>query len=397
MLDEGLRALVAQYGVIEPRKSSVLLVDDERPNLTVLRGFLENGYSVYEAESGRDALSIADKTELDVVITDQRMPEMSGVELLEALRIKKPSVAGIVLTGFTDPPALINAINRARVFRFLKKPWQPEDILEAVRQACEHVYQSRAIEKLVALLARRTQELTKSLELVESAHQHMLHLERLGTMGRLAAGITHDLRNVMVSVNFIERELQQRQAAPDLLESVHIGAQGIANLLETLEAMHQFASSGGLHLSLDRVAPAQVVQGAVAISRMDMTFRARKVDVDVEQGLPQVKGDRQKLIQVLVNLVRNALQATERSRRVSIKAQRDEGDVVLAVEDEGPGVPRELQEKIFEPFVSTKGDTGMGMGLYMAKLIVESHHGRICCSNRPSGGARFEVRLAPAT
>src|SRR6266566_548309 len=72
MLDEGLRALVAQYGVGGPRKSGVLLVDDERPNLLVLRGFLESGYTVYEAESGKQALEIADKTDLDVVIADQR-------------------------------------------------------------------------------------------------------------------------------------------------------------------------------------------------------------------------------------------------------------------------------------------------------------------------------------
>jgi signal transduction histidine kinase len=216
-------------------------------------------------------------------------------------------------------------------------------------------------------------------------------------MGRLAAGITHDLRNVMISVNFIERELQQQNASPDLLESVSVGTQGIHNLLETLEAMHQFASAGTLHLALDKVAPAQVVQGAIAISRMDLNFRARKVDVQVQEDLPFVQGDRQKLIQVLVNLVRNALQATERSRRISIQASRDADDVILAVEDEGPGVPRELQEKIFEPFVSTKGDRGMGMGLYMAKLIVESHRGRIRVSNRPSGGARFEVRLVPAS
>src|SRR5207253_8101614 len=284
-----------------------------------------------------------------------------------------------------------------RVFRYLKKPWQPEDILEAVRQACESVYQTRAIRKLVALLGRRTAELSASLDQVEAAHRQVLHLERLGAMGRLAAGITHDLRNVMISVNFIERELQQQRAAPDLLETVSIGTQGIANLLETLEAMHQFAASGGIHLAMDRVAPAQVVQGAVAISRMDLNFRARRVEVEVQKDLPYVKGDRQKLIQVLVNLVRNALQATERSRRILIQASRDADDVILAVEDEGPGVPRELQEKIFEPFVSTKGDRGMGMGLYMAKLIVESHRGRIRVSNRPSGGARFEVRLAPAS
>jgi signal transduction histidine kinase len=393
MLDGDLQALVAQYGVGEPKNRGVLLVDDEQPNLTVLRGFLESGYVVFEATSGEKALEIAETADIDVVIADQRMPEMTGVEMLERLRDRKPDVAGIILTGFTDPPALISAINRARVFRFLKKPWQPEDILESVRQACEFVFQTRAIKRLVALLARRTDELSASLELVESAHQQLLHLERLGTMGRLAAGITHDLRNVMVSVNFIERELEQRGAAADLLESVHVGAQGITNLLETLEAMHQFAKAGGLQMSMDRVAPAQVVQGAIAISRMDLNFRSRRVEVEIEKDLPEVTGDRQKLIQVLVNLVRNALQATERSRRVLVRAQRDAGEVVFAVEDEGPGVPKDLQERIFEPFVSTKGETGMGMGLYMARLIVEGHRGKICCTNRPTGGARFEVRL----
>ena len=110
MLDDGLRALVTHYGVEAPRKSGILLVDDERPNLMVLRGFLDGAYQVYEAESGKQALDIADKADLDVVITDQRMPEMTGVEMLEELRSRKPDVAGIVLTGFTDPPALISAI-----------------------------------------------------------------------------------------------------------------------------------------------------------------------------------------------------------------------------------------------------------------------------------------------
>src|SRR5438132_14188668 len=183
MLDDGLRSLIALHGVGETRSRGILIVDDERPNLTVLRNFLEAGYRVYEAQSGNEALEIAKATALDVIIADQRMPEMTGVELLEKLRDFKPDVAGIILTGFTDPPALISAINRARVFRFLKKPWQPDDILEAVRQASEHVYQTRAIQRLVALLAKRTDELDASLVQIRRTQSHLLHLERLGTMG----------------------------------------------------------------------------------------------------------------------------------------------------------------------------------------------------------------------
>ena len=393
MLDNGLRSLIALHGVGETRSRGILIVDDERPNLTVLRNFLESGYRVHEAQSGREALEIARTTDLDVVIADQRMPEMSGVELFEELRRLKPDVAAIVLTGFTDTPALISAINRARVFRFLKKPWQPDDILEAVRQASEHVYQTRAIQRLVALLAKRTQELDDSLGQVKSAQRQLLHMERLGTMGRLAAGVIHDLRNLMVSLGYIEGVLQQRQVAADVLETVHVGMQGVTNLIQTLEAMHQYARGGTLLLEKQLLPPLTVIKDAVAIARMDLNYRMHKVELIVPDGLPCVMGDRQKLTQVLVNLVRNALQATAQWRRVAIGASRVNGHVVFSVEDEGPGVPREMRDSLFQPFATGKVD-GMGMGLYMSKLIIDSHQGEIILLDRPEGGSRFEVRLA---
>src|SRR5256714_8765209 len=274
MLDEGLRSLIALHGVGETRSGGILIVDDEKPNLTVLRNFLEAGYRVHEASSGSEALEIAKASALDVIIAVQRMPEMTGVELLEKLRDFKPDVAGIILTGFPDPPALISAINRARVFRFLKKPWQPDDILEAVRQASEHVYQTRAIQRLVALLAKRTDELDASLVQIRRTQSHLLHMERLGTMGKVAAGIVHDLRNLMVSLGYVESVLQQRSVAPDVMESVQVGMQGVGNLIHTLEAMHQFARGGTLTMEKSIFQPSLVVNDALAIARMDMGFRA---------------------------------------------------------------------------------------------------------------------------
>jgi signal transduction histidine kinase len=219
-------------------------------------------------------------------------------------------------------------------------------------------------------------------------------MERLGTMGRLAAGVIHDLRNLMVSLGYIESVLQSRDVAKDVLESVQVGMQGVDNLIKTLEAMHQFARGGGLQLDKGMIAASSVVQDAIAIARMDLNYRMHKVGVNVAEGLPRLMGDRQKLTQVLVNLVRNALQATAQWKHVNISATRKNGHVVFAVEDEGPGVPRELRDSLFKPFVSSKGEGGMGMGLYMAKLIIDSHSGEIAVLDRPQGGARFEVRLA---
>ena len=392
--EDKFAALTAQFGLASVRTGSVLIVDDEPLNLRVLRSFLEDSYQVYEAASGEAALAIARETPLDVVITDQRMPGMTGVEFLTKLRALKPDVAGIVLTGYTDPVALESAINRAAVFRFLKKPFHPEAIHEAVTQATDQVAQCRTIEKLVHLLAGRTDELTLSLEQVRSGQEQLLHLERLGTMGQLAAGVMHDLRNVTVSLRAVEWEIAQTATQPDLVETLQVGMKGIESLLTTLDAMYHYSRGGTMNLALHSIAPEAVIKDAIAISRMDRNYGSRTVELLIAPGLPKIRGDQQKLTQVLVNLLRNALQATAERRTVRVQAQSVHGEAVLiSVEDEGGGIEPGLQQRLFQPFVSSKGEKGMGMGLYMARLIVESHHGQISGANRPEGGARFQVSL----
>jgi signal transduction histidine kinase len=375
----------------------VLLVDDEPLNLMVLRGFLEDGWTVHEASSARQALSIAAEVPLDVVLADHRMPGMTGIELLEELRRRRPDIAGIVLTGYADMQALESAINRANVFRFLRKPSDAAEIVEVLDQASAFVGQRRTIERLVNLLAQRTDELSGSLERLASQQQMMMELERLGTMGRLSAGITHDLRNVMVALRSAEWEIGQSAVSDTLRETMTAGVAGVDSLLRTLQTLHDYARTGSLSLQLGSVAPASVVSDALAIARMDLRYRLRRVECEVCDALPPLRGDRQKLTQVVVNLVRNALQATEAHAGVRVIATRGAShDVVFAVEDEGPGVPPEIRERLFQPFVSSKGSGGLGMGLYMARIIVESHRGRISVGERPGGGARFEVVL-PST
>jgi signal transduction histidine kinase len=151
---------------------------------------------------------------------------------------------------------------------------------------------------------------------------------------------------------------------------------------------------GSLALKVHAFDAVEVVRDALAIARMDLLYRLRRVECDVPAELPRLSGDRQKLTQVLVNLVRNALHATREHASVRIAASlRGAAEVEFVVEDEGPGVSPELRDRLFQPFASTKGAQGLGMGLYMARLIVEAHRGRIAVADGPSGGARFEVVL----
>jgi two-component system NtrC family sensor kinase len=231
------------------------------------------------------------------------------------------------------------------------------------------------------------------LAALRASQEQVLHLERLGTIGQLASGVLHDLRNLTVSLRAVEFEIAQTATAPDLVETLKLGMKGLDSLAATLEAMYQFARGGAVNLALRGVAPAAVLKDALAITRMDPSYRARTVELAVDDGLSMVSGDQQKLTQVMVNLLRNALQASGERTTVRVRAQADSDSVLLAVEDEGPGVSAELRDHLFQPFVSTKGKQGMGMGLYMARLIVELHQGQISCCNRPQGGARFQISL----
>jgi signal transduction histidine kinase len=395
--DREIASLVERFGVQPQRTGGVLLVDDEELNLVALRSLLEDRWRVHIATSGEAGLKIATTTPLDVVVADQRMPGMTGVEMLEELRRCRPDVAGVVLTAFADMQALESAINRASVFRFLRKPSHPAEIIQTIEQASAVVAQRRTIEKLVRLLARRSDELKVSLEELKTQQDMLLHLERLGTLGRLTAGVTHDLRNVMVAFRAAESELSNDARLPQgLREIVTLGLAGVENMLRTLGTLHEFARTGSLALDLQELDPAAVVADALAIARMDPAYRLHVVKSDVLPDLPAVRGDRQKLTQVFVNLVRNALHAAGPGGMVQVSARaRPSGDVVLAVEDDGPGVQPDIKARLFQPFTSAKGEHGLGLGLYMARLIVASHHGTIDLADTQRG-ARFEVTLAVA-
>ncbi len=384
--------LIERLGAEPQSTRAVLVVDDEELNIRVLRGFLEDRWQVHEATSGAEALRISERTPLDVVIADQRMPGMSGVELLTELRARRADVVGIILTAYADMPSMESAINRANVFRFMRKPFEPPDVVHAVEQASADVVHRRTIAKLVELLARRGDELKRSLDELQQQQQMLLHLERLGTIGKLAAGVTHDLRGLMVAFRAAEWEMEKAPIPPALREIVTLGLAGAENMVRTLGTLHEFSRTGKLELELAPVDPAAVVHDALAIAKMDAVYKLHVVSSEIAPGLPAVRGDRQKLTQVLVNLVRNALHATSPGQKVRVTAERRGDDVVLAVEDEGPGVPPMVRERLFEPFTTTKGDQGYGLGLYMARLIVVSHRGRIELVERPRG-ARFEVML----
>jgi len=116
----------------------ILIVDDEPPNLRALERLFREQYEVLTAVSGADALEILNQHDVALLITDQRMPEMTGIELLKKTVTLRPRMVRIILTGYTDIDALVEAINCGQVYRYVSKPWTNEELRLTVRRALEH-------------------------------------------------------------------------------------------------------------------------------------------------------------------------------------------------------------------------------------------------------------------
>ena len=128
---------------METSKPMILIVDDEPEILHSLRGLLRMEYDVHTAESGEEALQILEQQPIQVVLSDQRMPEMTGVELLGQARNERPRAIRVMFTGYSDVKALIDAINQGQIFRYLTKPWEPDELMNVMREASQE-YARRA-------------------------------------------------------------------------------------------------------------------------------------------------------------------------------------------------------------------------------------------------------------
>jgi len=175
------------------KKPAILIVDDEPDVLFSLTGLLRREFQVYTANSGAAALEIMREHPVNVIMTDQRMPSMTGTELMSRVKAEHPRAVRIVFTGYADTRAVIDAINRGELYRYITKPWDPEDLIEVLREAArkhdELVAQEALVRDLPELLESAERMLAEPgppsedlAQEVRSRIEHFRHLlERLGT------------------------------------------------------------------------------------------------------------------------------------------------------------------------------------------------------------------------
>jgi signal transduction histidine kinase len=213
----------------------------------------------------------------------------------------------------------------------------------------------------------------------------------------VARRLAHEIKNPLTPIAMSVETLREAQARgrPDFAEIFDEGTRAIGEEVRRLKRIVDEFSRFARLPAPERapVAPEELVQAALAL------FAAPPPGVtlarDVAPGLPPVLADRDQILQVLLNLVRNGLEAMPSGGRLTVGARATPGGVALSVSDEGPGIPAADLERIFEPYHTTKPG-GTGLGLAIARRIAEEHGGALAASSPPGGGATFTLELAAA-
>ena len=252
-----------------------------------------------------------------------------------------------------------------------------------------------------AALQDRLEELERTTAELTAAQEQLIRSARLAAVGRLSAGVAHEIGNPLAAIRGLLDLMQMGDLNPEE-EKEFVGRiqRETERIHHTIRDLLDFSRSEPtqdtrVESSADLSA---VVSDTVKLIDRQTRFRDIELELDLDDGLPRVRGDHERLRQLLLNLLFNAADALGGKGRIEVRAANGEGVVKLTVEDDGPGIDGEIIEQVFDPFVTTKAaGQGTGLGLAVCHTIVERLGGSIEAANREQGGAAFEVRLPAAT
>ncbi|MFO0970461.1 MAG: ATP-binding protein [Gemmataceae bacterium] len=250
-----------------------------------------------------------------------------------------------------------------------------------------------SLEKQMKFIVQKVEQVAEQLQ---RQQRELLRAEQLSLVGQLAAGVAHEIRNPLTGIKMlVEAAARPNTPRPLNGDDLQVIVREVRRLEQTVQGFLNFAR-------LPRPKTAPCALQAIIRDACDLAQgRANEQRVNLTMHMPDepviVTVDADQIQTVLVNLIMNALDAVGRDGRIELRLDAPEnGAVRLSISDSGPGIPAEIQNKLFQPFTTTKPN-GTGLGLYLSARILDEHHGSIAARNLPEGGSRFTIALPMAT
>ena len=360
----------------------ILSVDDDRINLRIIGGILRHeGYEIAEAMSGEQALEVYAEFQPNLVLLDVMMPGIDGFATCRTLKTSYGDKCApvIFVTAKSEADDVVMGFEAGGV-DYLTKPFRPKEVVARIRT---HLSNQQLVEQQKLLV----EQLSKA----NAAKDRFLGM------------CAHDLRNPLSSIRGLAELMVEDAIGPlsseqrEIVQTIHGASQSMLQLVNELLDVATI-EAGHLKLAKEPTSVAEIVERSVHLSNIEAAKKGTRIEIVRIGADPMVSVDRNKIRQVVDNLISNAVKYSPRGSVVTVLIQSDGAWAGFAVRDSGPGIPESERHKLFKDYgrlsaVPTGGEKSTGLGLAISRKIVEAHDGTIGVENIPGRGAEFVVRL----
>jgi two-component system, sensor histidine kinase and response regulator len=385
-------------------KDAVLYVDDEEQNLTVFHSAFRRIYTVYTALSAAEGLKILQEQKIKVIVSDQRMPEMTGLEFLRITASNYPRAKRIILTGFTDVNVVIDAINEGSVYKYLVKPWD-FDFLKTTLSDAVAIYNLEEENKNLLL---EVQNKNKELEIYNNNLEEIILqrtsilLDTIAVKDKFFSIVAHDIKAPLNGLYGFICLLKNNHRCYDVEKRdkyINIVHDSSFKLVEFIENLLVWARA-----QLDRVSftPQSIKLVDLVKLCQDinlMCFKDKQITFinEVDESI-YVYADRDLVTLVIRNLLSNAIKFSNIGGFIKISSVVKNNYTEVRVEDNGVGMSEEQILNAFLPNTSkstigTNGEVGTGFGLTLCSDFVERNKGKIWIESNIACGSTFVFTL----
>jgi two-component system probable response regulator PhcQ len=377
------------------RQYSVLYVDDEERSLASFERAFCDEFRVLTASSAAEGLRVfeAHIDDVGVLMTDQRMPGEKGVWLLDKVRQLRPGVLRILVTAYADLTAVIDAVNSGAIYHYVNKPWDPAQLASTLKHALQ----------LFSVQRERDQLLREKMSVLHD----MMIADRIASLGFMAAGMSHHMRNALVPVktfiDLVPQQLRDEGIDParsanaefwtDYQRSAQLHLDKINSLLKELWAV---AETPTLAFT-DRVQLRDLVSDCVMRLRDHLAAKSISVEINLPRSLPVLTVDQAKFSRMVELLLNDEIVSLPAGSRITVSAEVT-GDgsnaVRISFRDNGPGLSQDILENLFDPFnARSDNPTEHGLNLMACYFIAHYHGGKIEAHAAIDGGTEFVVEI----
>jgi signal transduction histidine kinase len=381
-------------------KHCLLVVDDEPDLVQSVQDLLRFDFRVLGATRATEGMRIMEREKVDIVMTDQRMPEMTGVEFLKHLRERYPDTTRLLFTAYADIEAVTDAINQGSVYRYISKPWEPHELREVLRQAVEY-------HDLLTERKRLLQELQEKNRQLEAANAELLRGNELKKCFIKVA--SHELRTPLTIVMGLSDLAQRAEDVDpllrDWLERIHLGSLRLNDRVDLMIKL-LMADRFDRPLTPRAVDLGHLLRDSASEVTTFIEQRKQKLVVELPEILGTVHVEPDKLHDSVVQLLVNAIKFTPDGGEIRLSARRLlDGQAEITVADTGVGMDEISRARVFDPFF-TRFDVsrhssgvfefdrrGLGLGLTVVKAFVEMHGGQVRVDSEPGKGSTFTIVL----